>query len=57
MNVSPERQPIEKLKPKVNKKANIYSSAGTEADSALQPIVIPSASLLPNLLLYDFYLV
>jgi hypothetical protein len=50
MNVSPERQPIEKLKPKVNTKSRYFSSAGTIADSELQPIVIPSASLLPNLL-------
>jgi len=35
-------------------KADICSSAGTLADSELQPIVIPSASLLPNLLLGDF---
>jgi hypothetical protein len=42
---------IEKLQPKVNTKADICSSAGTVADSELQPIIIPSASLLPNLLL------
>jgi len=51
MNFPPERQPIEKLQPKINTKADICSSAGAEADSELQPIIIPSASLLPNLML------
>ena len=53
----PEPQPIEKLKPKISTKADICSSAGTQADSELQPIVIPSASLLPNLLLCPVLLV
>ncbi|WP_460767852.1 hypothetical protein [Niabella terrae] len=53
MNASPGHQPIEKLQPKVNTKADICSSAGTIADSELQPIVIPSDGLLSHLLLDD----
>jgi hypothetical protein len=39
MSVSPKGQPIEKLPAEGKyKKADIYSSAGTVADSELQPI-------------------
>jgi hypothetical protein len=41
MNLLPERQPIEKQKMKIKQKADICSSAGTVADSELQPIVLP----------------
>ena len=47
---SPEPQPIEKQKMKIKQKADIYSSAETIADRELQPIGIPSVSLLPNLM-------
>ena len=50
MNFPPERQPIEKDEDN-NKKLIYILQPGTIADKELQPIVLPSASLLPNLLL------
>ncbi|MFZ2784158.1 MAG: hypothetical protein WAZ36_07150 [Sediminibacterium sp.] len=51
MYFSPELQPSEKLKPKISTKNRYLFVCGTVVDSELQPIVILSASLLPNLLL------
>jgi len=48
---SPEPKPIEKTKDEVNNKKLIFIlQLGTIADSELQLIVIPSTSLLPNLM-------